>query len=54
MALVVFEIREGVDVERASATNATPLAVGPTVGRAPGTKSKLMAAAVKAGLSGDA
>ena len=51
MALVVFEIGEGGDVDRAPGANATTSAVGPNVGRVPGPKSKVIA--VKAGLSGD-
>ena len=51
VALVVFVIGEGDDVDRAPGVDATTAAVGPNVGRAPGTKSKLMA--LKAGLSGD-
>lgn len=50
---MIFKFGEGVDVDCASGANATTLALGPNVDRAPGSKSKLMAAAVEAGLSGD-
>ena len=48
---MVFEVGEGGEVDRAPGANATTLAVGPNVGRAPGPKSKVMA--VKGTLSGD-
>ena len=51
VALVVFVIGEGGDVDRTPGANATRSTVGPNVGRVPGTKSKLMA--LEAGLSGD-
>ena len=51
VALVVFVIGEGGEVDRTPGANATRLTVGPNVGRAPGPWSKLMA--LEAGLSGD-